>query len=227
MNIKQQITNVFSNAESKDQVIGDIKHKVFKELGLEPERTIAAVSVCPDELNRETLGALKGSFGNYFNLGGLSGYPFAGVTGFNAFADHIPDEGNAIIFFGPHIGIDVEGWGLTHRVGQARKTTCCGSVIGAHTAIKNKIGPSVAVNDFQQSQVHKMIENGITNIKGEVQLKDLSNIILKNSYAFILEQAKRIKEQFNANKIVLIGFIIINTPIGMSDYLSMEILHEI
>lgn len=42
-------------------------------------------------------------------IGGLGGIPFAGKTGFQAFASHVPDGGNLLILFGPHVGIDKLG----------------------------------------------------------------------------------------------------------------------
>jgi hypothetical protein len=35
---------------------------------------------------------LVDAFGHHFNLGGLAGFPFAGVTGFGAMAHPIPDD---------------------------------------------------------------------------------------------------------------------------------------
>jgi hypothetical protein len=51
-----------------------------------------------------------------FNFGGLAGLPFTGITGLNAFAHHVPEEGTALLFVGPHIGYnEKEGWGKILR----------------------------------------------------------------------------------------------------------------
>jgi Limiting CO2-inducible proteins B/C beta carbonyic anhydrases len=65
-------------------------------------------------------------------MGGLAGFPFSGVTGFGAMASHIPDGGNCILIYGPHVGIDSMGTvGKVNRRGVEKPSTCCGSAVGA------------------------------------------------------------------------------------------------
>jgi hypothetical protein len=52
--------------------------------------TLVATSLCCDEVNRPLEEDLQDAFGEHFNMGGLAGFPFGGVTGFGAFAHHIP-----------------------------------------------------------------------------------------------------------------------------------------
>ena len=42
-------------------------------------------------------------------MGGLGGLPFVGKTGFNAYAQHVPKEGNLFILFAPHVGLSPDG----------------------------------------------------------------------------------------------------------------------
>ena len=65
----------------------------------------------------------KQVFGNNFNLGGLSGFPFAGTTGFGAMAAHIPDDGSCLILHGPHVGITKDGQGTSFR--RILSVACC------------------------------------------------------------------------------------------------------
>ena len=44
-----------------------------------------------------------------FPLGGLAGIPFVGKTGWNAFTSHVPTDGNIVVLFAPHVGIDKNG----------------------------------------------------------------------------------------------------------------------
>ena len=75
--------------------------------------------------------------GTYFPLGGIGGAPFVGKTGFGAFSGHVPDNGNVILLFGPHIGISKDGQlGKYLRNGQSCKSTACGTVIGAYRSCK-------------------------------------------------------------------------------------------
>jgi len=72
-----------------------------------------------------------------FNLGGLAGLPFTGITGYNAFAHHVPDKGAALIFLGPYIGYShEEGWGKIERVGQHEATTSRGALVNAVEKLK-------------------------------------------------------------------------------------------
>lgn len=72
-----------------------------------------------------------------FSLGGLGGVPFSGITGFGAYAAHVPDNGNIFILFAPHCAVSREGLcGYYHRHGQAKLTTACGAVLGAYKEMK-------------------------------------------------------------------------------------------
>ena len=69
--------------------------KVYKRLrpwGYGPD-TLYATSLCSDEVNRPLEETFYGVYGEHFNMGGLAGFPFAGVTGFGAMASHVPDGG--------------------------------------------------------------------------------------------------------------------------------------
>ncbi len=67
--------------------------KVLAEKGFTSANTLLATSLCCDELARKLEDDFVKIYGNNFNLGGLSGFPFAGNTGFGAMAAHIPDDG--------------------------------------------------------------------------------------------------------------------------------------
>jgi len=61
---------------------------------------------------------MTNSFGSVFPMGGLAGVPFVGKAGFNAFAAHTPVNGNIIILYGNHVGINANGEvGKYKRVG--------------------------------------------------------------------------------------------------------------
>ena len=50
-----------------------------------------------DELARNLEDDLNKVYGHNFNLGGLSGFPFAGNTGFGAMSSHVPDDGFCLL----------------------------------------------------------------------------------------------------------------------------------
>lgn len=107
-------------------------YEVMREADVDPKNVLVAQSICSDDINsiqypseiRQTLGP--------FYLGGLGGYPCAGLTAMDAFAHHVPEQGAPCIFYGPHIGIgEREEIGNIWRPGQSHPTTCCGAVIHA------------------------------------------------------------------------------------------------
>ena len=60
-------------------------------------------------------------------MGRLGGIPLVGQTGMTAFTHHVSDEGSAFIFYGPHIGITLEGeLGKMIRPRMEEKGNSCG-----------------------------------------------------------------------------------------------------
>jgi hypothetical protein len=58
--------------------------------------------------------------------------PFTGKTGWYAFSSHCPKDGNIILLFAPHVGIQSTGKvGYVKRDGQDEPSTACGAAIGA------------------------------------------------------------------------------------------------
>ena len=112
------------------------------KLGATPSNTIYADSVCPDEINHEesALPFVMAQFWGRraFPMGGLAGVPFVGKTGFFAFSHHVPEDGNVLILFGPHVGISESGeLGKHHRLGQSCESSACGAVLAAYNKCKN------------------------------------------------------------------------------------------
>ena len=72
-----------------------------------------------------------------FPLAGLAGFPFTGKTGWHAFSSHCPEDGNIVILFAPHVGVDATGKvGSVLREGQSKSSSACGAAIGALGACK-------------------------------------------------------------------------------------------
>lgn len=132
----------------------------LKPYGYGPE-TLVATSLCSDEVNRPLEESFYGYFGQHFNLGGLAGFPFAGLTGFIAMASHVPDNGSCLVVYGPHVGINADGQvGMVNRRGKSQSVTCCGSAVAASryvTSVYNgdaePVSPPKSVLDAQQKYV--------------------------------------------------------------------------
>jgi hypothetical protein len=96
----------------------------------------------------------------------LAGFPFSGVTGFGAMASHIPDGGNCLLVYGPHVGVDSQGnVGKVDRRGKKASGTCCGSAVAASKYLAQVVageadvltaGPMGAL-DAQQTFVTNML----------------------------------------------------------------------
>lgn len=117
-------------------------HRVLSNLGFTAENTLFSDSSCPDEVNHDDpeedmTGLFQSRWGEIFPLAGLAGFPFTGKTGWSAFSSHCPKDGNIVILFAPHVGVDADGTvGKVLRRGQEHSSAACGAAIGALAAVK-------------------------------------------------------------------------------------------
>ncbi len=226
--VVERIKSLFPQAGPYNEVLDSYYKLMHDEYGMEPESSISAVSVCPDELNNQVTNYIQDYFGYTFHIGGLTGYPFTGETGFNAFGDHIPDDGTAVIFFGPHMAVDADlPLGLIRRKGQRRATYSCGAAFSAHQVVTGSPNLTNPADDIQQEAVKQMLARNrhrIPEIAPELHILDL---MFEESHEFIVRQSKRIKKKFNARQIILLGGFIINTPSDMPDYLTIKYFERV
>src|SRR6056300_414008 len=96
--VKSNFPGAITNRELVTRVTG-----LLEEKGFTPENTLVATSLCADELARVLEDELVEIYGQNFNLGGLSGFPFAGNTGWGAMSAHVPDNGYCLTVHGPHV----------------------------------------------------------------------------------------------------------------------------
>lgn len=117
-------------------------HRVLSKLGFTADNTLFSDSSCPDEVNHDDpaedmTGLFQTRWGEIFPLAGLAGLPFTGKTGWSAFSSHCPKDGNIVILFAPHVGVDYDGTvGKVLRKGQDKSSAACGAAIGALAAVK-------------------------------------------------------------------------------------------
>jgi len=94
-----------------------IEQRAFRKLStmnFTSTNTLLAESSCPDEINaddkkNDIVYRFIERWGEVFSLGGLAGIPFTGKGGWGAFSGHVPDDGNIVVLYAPHVGIDDEG----------------------------------------------------------------------------------------------------------------------
>ena len=75
--VRESFPGAVSNVELATSVVDVLAKKGYKA-----SNTLLATSLCADELARRLEDDFVRVYGNNFNLGGLSGFPFAGNTGF-------------------------------------------------------------------------------------------------------------------------------------------------
>ena len=192
------------------------------EYGFELDKTILATSVCSDEVMQSATNFREYvSLPKPFQLGGLAGFPFTGIAGFNAFAGHIPDDGYAIIVYGPHIGIsDSNQLGTVLRKGQSLGTSCCGALTGVLNQFMTE-GSSMPDQelDYQQwTLTHQLSEVRQCVNSMDEPLIETTDLMFKQIDQRIKKLLEKTKDQFKGKKVAIVGGIIINTDTGLPDW---------
>jgi len=219
--VKANFPGAVNNNDFEKSVVS-----VLQKKGFTGENTLLATSLCADELARRLEDNFVKVYGNNFNLGGLSGFPFAGNTGFGAMAAHIPDDGYCLIIYAPHVGITQSGViGKVEREGIALVDNCCGSAIAASNYLAGITdgGATISTNlqsftDFQQNAVQELI------LPHGKRLKSASNRMQDLPYALYESQdvlmRSIVKTGAKGTKkgLALLGGIQINTSPDTPDY---------
>lgn len=212
----------------KAQSLTSLEKSILEELekkDINPETCIWGTSICSDEVNN-TFNAISKNFAGPgpFRFGGISGIPFTGKTGFRAFASHIPENGGAVIVYGPHIGISKDGkTGELHREGQPGNSTCCGSLIAGLENVKAGNVLMIANDDYQQGQVNKLLIENFDAIKeADDQIKEVTNIAYNQIKRELTDIISACLENLGNSPVLLIGGIVINTDFDEEDYFEIR-----
>lgn len=229
--MKEKVLSRYPNAQDGVVLTGRCMEKLTGSHGFDPERTLLATSVCSDEIIRSAT-----NFRDYmgivtpFQLGGLAGYPFTGLTGMRAFASHIPDNGGAIFLYGPHIGISSEGRvGFTRRTGQVADSACCGALHASLASFRqeenNFADPEL---DYQLWKLEMELLPDAGRLVGEteplVAVTDRLYELIDERIVQLLEIASK---SFVGVKVALVGGVIINTDHGYPDWFDLRKLEVI
>jgi hypothetical protein len=199
--------------------------KMQIEHGIDISKVLMATSLCSDDINIPSTTFFSVLFGPFI-MGGLGGLPFAGMTGMTAFAHHIPDDGAALIFYGPHIGITLDGeLGKMYRPRQEAKGNSCGALMLALQRFSEDpdYQPIITSADYQQMYLEKTLAQERERFLGaENPAKAITEITYEYIDRFIHEQLRATKDEFHVDRIALLGGIIINTDYGMDDYFDVR-----
>lgn len=194
------------------------------ELGLEPSSVAYADSVCSDDVNNIQYPARAGEFLGPFKMGGLDGFPFAGLTGMAAFASHVPDNGAVFIYYAPHIGVTKSGaLGEIHRHGQNKNSGCCGAAKGALNKLTNNQIVAGVLNDmdYQMNTIEQIVLADKDKIlTAQTPLFEATNSI----YNAIEKRMNELVEKtnFNCRYVVLMGGILINSDTDMGSFTATK-----
>ena len=154
--IRRRYPNALSTAETVDRFLALMQRR----LRIEPCNIMLADSICSDDLNTIEYPERAYEMLGPFKMGGLDGFPFAGLTGMSAFAHHVPEQGAVFLFHGPHIGVSGEGeTGFILRPGQHHRSACCGAVAAAVDKLKKDgiVAGDIAELDYQQSVIEQQL----------------------------------------------------------------------
>lgn len=200
--------------------------KSLKRFGYD-DSTLVAFSLCSDEVNRPLEEIFNGWYGDHFNMGGLAGFPMAGLTGFGAMASHVPDGGSCLLVYGPHVGIDMDGRvGKVDRKGKSKSGSCCGSAVAASkyiTAVYRGEAERVATaTDFVDAQQNfvasSLLPYGSRVSNAPDPMVELPFATFEPIDAMMEKIVKKAGKGVGNGKIAMLGGIQINTPRGLSDY---------
>ncbi len=214
------VANYFPNAmDAKDTSIHYLG-KMQLEKKIDISKVLMATSVCSDDINVPSTTFFNMLFGPFI-MGGLGGLPFAGQTGMTAFAHHIPDEGSAFIFYGPHIGITLDGdLGKMYRPRQEQTGNSCGALMLALSRLRdNNYKPELNEDDYQQMRLEQyLLPYREEILDSEIPEKAITEVTYSLIDRKVKEYVRSCKNEFHVDHVTLLGGIIINTDYGLDDY---------
>jgi len=159
MTYLETIRRIYPKARTASESVDRMFDLLRNRLQLEPSQLMAADSICSDDLNSIEYPKRAYEMLGPFKMGGLNGFPFTGLTGMGAFANHVPADGAVFVFHAPHIGISSAGGiGEILRPGQLTTSACCGAAKAALGKLqRNEIQPGeVTELDYQQNTIEQI-----------------------------------------------------------------------
>ena len=182
-------------------------------------------STCSDEINRDVTGFDQHYGKNQFLLGGLTGYPFTGKTGFSAYAHHGATNGHLLVLYGPHVGVSLNGeLGKVLRDGQPEPSSACGAALAflsKYEAARAEGKPYRPVNDpLDQQQFWLetlLLPHGERIVRSANPVRELVEVNYEIIDRVITQIAREHKSRFPGN-IFLVGGIMINSDVGNPNY---------
>ncbi len=232
--LEKLVQTHYPNAKTGEEITETYLGLLHREYDANLKKMLFATSLCSDDVNVST--DFRRVLHRPFSMGGLGGFPYAGLTGMVAFSHHVPDGGDAFIFYGPHIGMTDEGvLGQMRRNGQKRLTNSCGALMLAlHRFQQEENGMEVYVpHNVEYDYQQVLLERTLMPFKGKILASENpKKAITDFSYYKINLQINQLVKmairEFNCEKIFLLGGVIINTSEEFHDYVDIrnfEVIH--
>lgn len=214
----------YPNAKTSIDTVNSFLDVIEDNYGLETSQLMHADSLCCDDVNSIQYPPRAYEMLGPFNMGGLDGYPFAGLTGMGAFAHHVPTDGAVVIFYAPHIGVTKEGeLGKISRFGQENHSSCCGAAAAGLGKLKSgtiKEG-EVTDLDYQINTLEQILLKSKGRIlNAENQIFEATEVI----YEAIDDQINFLisKTEYPCDHLFQIGGIFINGDRDMGSFCSYK-----
>lgn len=218
-------------------------HRILKYLKashkLEPSSVVYATSFCSDDLNNVEFPRDTGMIGPFI-LGGLGGFPFAGVGGVQAFAHHVPHDGAMVIIYAPHIGIPEDGKvGTVVRPGafHAEPSPCCGALQSSLERIKelNDRNPNDDGSNYQQEKLDQIVyfskerilgggkSQTCEPLPGPVVVAQVAYENIRSKILYLVSTIREKKKESSEKTLVLlVGGILINSDNGKVAHFQLK-----
>lgn len=218
--VRGRYPNALSTSDTVDAFLDLMEHR----LGIAPGKIMLADSICSDDLNVIEYPKRAYEMLGPFKLGGLDGFPFAGLTGMSAFAHHVPADGALFVFHGPHIGVSKAGdTGRILRPGQTRHSPCCGAI---HAAVDKMMGDAVVPGeitdlDYQQNTIEQILLPHRDRIaRARCAVAESTEVM----YAAIEERIDVLvsRTKYPCRYLVIMGGVLINSDHDVGSFCSLR-----
>lgn len=219
--VKAHYPHVKTGTEVTETYLDFLKNEYNSDLS----KMLFATSLCCDDINVST--NFRRVLTRPFSMGGLGGLPFSGFTGMVAYAHHIPDGGDAFIFYGPHIGMTDQGeLGKMRRPGQKQLTNSCGALMLALQRLQQENEVYVPVNselDYQQTLLERTVmpykHRILTSVNPEKEITDVAYEEIHKKLNILIRMSRK---EFRCDRIFLLGGIIVNTSPEFEDAVDVR-----
>ncbi|SEM29790.1 hypothetical protein SAMN05216436_103136 [bacterium A37T11] len=228
--MEKLILKEYPNARPGEEVTDTYLNFLADNHHCDLKKVLFATSLCCDDINVST--DFRRVLARPFNLGGLGGLPYAGFTGLVAYGHHIPDGGDAFIFYGPHIGITEEGeLGKMRRPGQKGLTNSCGALMLALDRLTRTDEVYIPVGDEYDHQ-QTVLERTLMPFKQQIlsaenpvkEITEVAYLVIERQIRYLLE---RTITEFNCERVFLLGGVIVNSSPEYPDYVEIRNFEKI